>query len=851
VKRVILRNGYSVGDIVMMTAAVRDLHQCHPGRFQTDVRTSCTELWEHNPYLTPLGENEAEVIECDYPLINRCEEGPCHYLQALPEFLGARLGIEIRVRAYRGDIHLSKQERGWYSQVHEITRRDIPFWIVAAGGKYDIPIKWWDHHRYQRVVDHFRGRIQFVQVGSYGHHHPALSGVIDLRGQTDLRELVRLVYHAQGVLCGVTSLMHLAAAVPAKVGNPAVKPCVVIAGGREPAHWEAYPGHQYISTCGALPCCAKEACWRSRVRPLGDGDERDRPEAMCLDVRGGLPRCMEMITPKDVIRRVEMYFEGGVVRYLNKREAKIGHSALACKPADRGREIPLTLSGARLACEQFVERLPTYPGGYRGRGIVICAGGVKYFTGAWVCLHRLRDLGCQLPVELWYLNPEEMDARMVKLIEPLGVTCVDASKVRLQHPVRRLAGWELKPYAILHSSFREVLYLDADNVPVRDPQYLFASAPYRDTGAVFWLDYGQFERTNIIWRSCGLSIPKGPELESGQMLIDKRRCWRALRLALWFNEHSDFYYQYLHGDKETFRLAFHLLQKAYGRVPYRPRGLGGAMCQHDFQGRRVFQHRNTDKWDFHLRNQEVDGLWHEDECRNLVLQLREVWDGGMKSAVPGWGQAQPGQEERSKPKLLACVIRNVRAHPRSCLTRRNLATTDWGMPALRVESASRYGSDPQVATANAVFLALQRLLESKFDHLLLLEGNLQFNRYLRHNLERWKPLQEGWVTLASLHNPHGCERACDPKHHCSVMTPQSLCGSPAFLLSRKMISFLVKRWGTVEGNYAARMTTLACQLSAPVFTHTPSLVERAQDNVPSHKVLPKARDFDPTWRADS
>ena len=64
-----------------------------------------------------------------------------------------------------------------------------------------------------QVVDHFRDQILFVQVGQNGHHHPKLKGVIDLRGRTSLRELVRLVYHAQGVVCSVTALMHLAAAV--------------------------------------------------------------------------------------------------------------------------------------------------------------------------------------------------------------------------------------------------------------------------------------------------------------------------------------------------------------------------------------------------------------------------------------------------------------------------------------------------------------------------------------------------------------------------------------------------------------------------------------------------------------
>ena len=96
----------------------------------------------------------------------------------------------------------------------------MPFWIVVAGGKFDYTIKWWDHDRFQQVVDHFRGRILFVQVGEAVHDHPPLRDVIDLRGRTDLRQLVRLVYHAQGVLCPVTLLMHLAAAVESRPEVP-------------------------------------------------------------------------------------------------------------------------------------------------------------------------------------------------------------------------------------------------------------------------------------------------------------------------------------------------------------------------------------------------------------------------------------------------------------------------------------------------------------------------------------------------------------------------------------------------------------------------------------------------------
>ena len=64
-RRLILRNFQSPGDIVMLTAAVRDLHLAYPGQFVTDVRTSCPELWEHNPYLTALpdGEDGVETVD--------------------------------------------------------------------------------------------------------------------------------------------------------------------------------------------------------------------------------------------------------------------------------------------------------------------------------------------------------------------------------------------------------------------------------------------------------------------------------------------------------------------------------------------------------------------------------------------------------------------------------------------------------------------------------------------------------------------------------------------------------------------------------------------------------------------
>ncbi len=334
VRKLILSNFQSPGDIVMLTAAVRDLHRSYPEQFLTDVRTSSPALWENNPWLTPLDERSPDVesIECQYPLIHSSNTAPYHFLHGFIDFLNGRLGLNIRPTEFKGDIHVSPAEKSWVSQMEEIVKQDLPFWLIVSGGKFDFTAKWWDPARYQKVVDRLLGRILFVQVGEDGHHHPPLDGVINLVGKTDLRQLVRLVYHAQGVLTPVSLLMHLAAAVEVKNGRPKNRPCVVVAGGREPSQWEAYPHHQFIHTNGSLPCCDNGGCWKSRVLPLGDGDEKDRPENLCVDVAGKLPRCLDMITPEDVIRRIGMYFEGRAVSYLDASQWKAVQNATARPP---------------------------------------------------------------------------------------------------------------------------------------------------------------------------------------------------------------------------------------------------------------------------------------------------------------------------------------------------------------------------------------------------------------------------------------------------------------------------------------------------------------------------------------
>jgi hypothetical protein len=258
---------------------------------------------------------------------------------------------------------------------------------------------------------------------------------------------------------------------------------------------------------------------------------------------------------------------------------------------------------------------------FSGRGITICGGGKKYLPCVWVAINMLRRVGCALPIELWHLGRSELPEEFEEMLRPLGVACVDALAAREIFPCRILRGWELKPYAILRSRFAEVIALDADNITVRDPTYLFDCPEYAKTGVIFWPDFERLKPARSIWQLTGVAYRDEPEFETGQVVIDKRKCLAPLYLTLKMNEYSDFWYHYIHGDKETFHMAWRKLDQPYSMPARGIDALAGTMCQHDFDGQRLFQHRNMLKWTLY-ENPRVIGFLFESECIDFINSAR-------------------------------------------------------------------------------------------------------------------------------------------------------------------------------------------------------------------------------------
>lgn len=316
VYRLLLKHRLSPGDVLVMTAAVRDLKRAYGGRVRIAVNTSCGEIWNHNPHVEPA-DRTFHPIDCRYPSIHRSNQGGLHFIEGFAADIAKATGLPFELTDLRGDIHLSSAERRDHP-IHALAPGQwdgtTPLWLMLApGGKYDYTAKWWNPAHAQAVVDHFRGRITFVRCGEARHHHPPLAGTIDCVGKTKLRQFIHLMHWADGVVCPVTFAMHLAAAVPTRDGRE--RSCVVIAGGREPVAWERYPGHQFLHTVGYYDCCRHGGCWRSRCQQVGDGDAKDTQNRCALPVltdfdytrkdgvreKLAVPRCMDDITPQMVI----------------------------------------------------------------------------------------------------------------------------------------------------------------------------------------------------------------------------------------------------------------------------------------------------------------------------------------------------------------------------------------------------------------------------------------------------------------------------------------------------------------------------------------------------------------------
>lgn len=285
----------SPGDSICASILPRMLAEQYPGQYQVYVKGVATQIFENNPFVChepPQGE----TFKVENPLIHQSDSRPCHVLESFCYGLSNVLGICIECTVNKPDIFISDLEKTWMSQVQEITGKNIPYLVIFPNYKTDYTIKaiaYW-----QDIVDGLAGRIQVVAVGEKHHISPSLKNILDLRGKTDTRQLIRLCYNSVGGIGGESFGNHLMAALE--------KPYICIASGFLSPRWVWYPTTKILTSFGNLPCCKTKGCWKSRTVKINDKDEKDNSlcERPIFVDNNWYPQCQALIKSEQVIDTV-------------------------------------------------------------------------------------------------------------------------------------------------------------------------------------------------------------------------------------------------------------------------------------------------------------------------------------------------------------------------------------------------------------------------------------------------------------------------------------------------------------------------------------------------------------------
>ena len=261
---------------------------------------------------------------------------------------------------------------------------------------------------------------------------------------------------------------------------------------------------------------------------------------------------------------------------------------------------------------------------YKGRGIVIPAGG-RYTLNALVNITMLRKLGCELPIEVWYIGEGERHELLFSKLEVLGVDLIDALVFQEVNEIKHssLHGWELKSFACKWSKFAEVIVMDADVLPVKALEYIFECEAYKDTGLLLLMDQFWHGREATHWKIIGIPGRHEVQVESGVYVVDKVRNYDWVWLNCKMNEYGALGLWSLlkiYGDKDTLAITAYLLNKPFTwSIKMMEKNILHTMAQYDWScsDNPTFYHRVARKMHWQ-DNPFIEGFPFEVDLHKMV-----------------------------------------------------------------------------------------------------------------------------------------------------------------------------------------------------------------------------------------
>jgi hypothetical protein len=184
----------------------------------------------------------------------------------------------------------------------------------------------------------------------------------------------------------------------------------------------------------------------------------------------------------------------------------------------------------------------------------------------------------------------------------------------------------------------------------------------------------------------------------------------------------------------------------------------------------------------------------------------------------------------------------------------SFAETDWRDGIEVVIDESRH-EIAQRRIEETFLRVLRAAAEGDADFTLMLEDDIEPNRHLRHNLERWPPLRAAAAGERPGDRPFlgSLYRCCQPVMWSSperrflVGVPEAYWGGQALVVSRATARHTLERWTAGMCAHDAQMPLLASQLS-PIYFHRPSLVQHRTVTSTWGNGVHVAADFDREFR---
>ncbi|KAJ5107669.1 CAZyme family GT71 [Penicillium angulare] len=247
------------------------------------------------------------------------------------------------------------------------------------------------------------------------------------------------------------------------------------------------------------------------------------------------------------------------------------------------------------------------------KGIVSTAGG-SYLPVVVISLRMLRRTGSTLPMEIFLADNSEYEEYICDTVLPsLNARCIILSDILIAAPAT-IKTYQFKPLAMLFSSFEEILFLDADAFPLKKPELLFNSEPYRTNHMVTWPDFWGSSASPLFYQIAGIPSPAmtlRQSTESGEVILSKKTHMRTLLLCTYYNYWGPTHYYPLlsqgaagEGDKETFIAAASAVNDPFYQVSESICALGHRKDEGGFAGSAMAQFNpiqdyeltSQDKW---------------------------------------------------------------------------------------------------------------------------------------------------------------------------------------------------------------------------------------------------------------